>query len=628
MRDCQPIQIAALLVGWALVVAPCVADSASSNIDGSAISSPAFASGLAVLSKNQCQQAVRHFQQALAGNLNSPESRILLGVAYDCSGDREKLRTAFSRIWNYDLDPQQPTAEIGLIDNALNSGLKLQPQSALGKYFEALLYLRVGRYDSALARLKNSAAPIADSWAYYNLLGTLYLRQSRFPEARIVLETALARSNNQADTHYKLGTVFLATGDVSAATGELRQAVKLRSLFPAASAALGIALLQAGEFAAARDSLSKGTALGPEIYIYLGAASERLGDNKSAIESYRAALAQQPPLFMAELSLGRLLLATGEATEAVKHLQLATELDAEKAQPQLYLALALVKTGQRQSAVTAAERAQGSGASENADFHDVLGGVFRELGLQNEAQQCFEQAVSMDPAREDYFRHLAAAQRKAEDNAGAIATLQSGLIHLPGSARLRYLLGLTLMSRGSSAEALDPLRKAAELEPENPDYQQSLGLCLEDLEKDNEAMASFKRVLALNAERTAAYLQIGILQLKADATAEAEQSFKKALSIDASYAPAYFRLGKIYYDRNDDAQALKFLEKARELDPDWEDTYFLLGTLYKRAGNLEQSAQMFTIFRQKKNALQDLRRKTYDVAPDAFEDSKPRSVNQ
>jgi Tfp pilus assembly protein PilF len=87
-------------------------------------------------------------------------------------------------------------------------------------------------------------------------------------------------------------------------------------------------------------------------------------------------------------------------------------------------------------------------------------------------------------------------------------------------------------------------------------------------------------------------------------------------------------LGKIYYDRNDDVQALKFLEKARELDPDWEDTYFLLGALYKRAGKLEQSAQMFTIFRKKKNELQDLRRKTYDMAPDAFEDAKPGSVSQ
>ena len=248
----------------------------------------------------------------------------------------------------------------------------------------------------------------------------------------------------------------------------LRQAVRLRSDFPAASAALGIALLQVGEFAAARDSLSKGKTLGPEIYIYLGAASERLGDNAAAIESYQAALAQQPQAFVAELSLGRLLLVEGEAAEAVKHLRRAIELDSEKGQPQLYLALALVKTGQQQNAVAAAERAQSLGTLENADFHDALGAVFQELDRESEAQRCFKQAVTMDPGKEDYYRHLAAAQRKAEDDVGAVATLQSGLAQLPGSARLHYLLGLTFMGRGSSAEAIDVLRKAVELEPGIP----------------------------------------------------------------------------------------------------------------------------------------------------------------
>ena len=142
---------------------------------------------------------------------------------------------------------------------------------------------------------------------------------------------------------------------------------------------------------------------------------------------------------------------------------------------------------------------------------------------------------------------------------------------------MHYLLGLTFMSRGSSAEALDPLRKAAELEPENPDYQQSLGLCLEDLEKDRRSHGVFQSCPGSGCQRTAAYLQIGILQMKVDATAEAEQSFKTALSIDASYAPAYFRLGKIYYDRNDDAQALKFLEKARELGSGLGRHLFSLG---------------------------------------------------
>ena len=194
-----------------------------------------------MLSNNECKQAARRFQQVLVANPNSPEGGNLLGIAYDCSGDRKNLRTAFGHVWNYDLDPQGPTAEIKLIDHALNSELKLQPRTSIGRYFEALLYFRVGRFDSALARLQNPAAPIADSWAYYNLLGTVFLRQSRFSEARNALETALVRRNNHADTYYKLGTVFFATGDVSGAMFQLGQAVKLRPVFPAASAALGIA---------------------------------------------------------------------------------------------------------------------------------------------------------------------------------------------------------------------------------------------------------------------------------------------------------------------------------------------------------------------------------------------------
>lgn len=581
-----------------------------------------------MLSKRECKQAALQFQQSLAANSDSPESRILLGVAYDCTGDRPNLNAAFNRIWNYDLDPQDITAEIALIEGALNSELKLQPQTAQGKYFAALLYFRVGRYASALAELQTSASPVVDSWAYYNLLGTLYLRQSRFPEARETLETALARNANQADTFYKLGTVSLAIGDAATAVTRLRQAVKLRAAFPAASAALGIALLQTDEFAGAREALKKGTSVGPEIYVYLGTANEGLGDNTAAIENYKAALAQQPELFAAELSLGRVLLSEGQAAEAVKHLQRAVQSDPQKAQAQLYLALSLIATGQKESAVTAAKLAKSSGASESAGFHDALGDVFQSLDHQIEALQSFQRAASLDPNKEDYIRHLAAAQRKAEDSAGAIATLQSGIAHLPASARLHYLLGVTLMNRGTSAEALEPLRKAAELEPNNPDYQQSLGLCWAELEKDDEAMTSFRRALSLDANHTAAYLQIGMLQLKAGVTEQAEGSFKKALSVDANYAPAYFRLGKIYYDRNDDAQALKFLEKTRELDADWEDTYFLLGMLYKRTGNQEQSAQMFAIFRKKKNELQDLRRKTYDMAPNAFDDAKPGSASR
>ena len=100
------------------------------------------------------------------------------------------------------------------------------------------------------------------------------------------------------------------------------------------------------------------------------------------------------------------------------------------------------------------------------------------------------------------------------------------------------------------------------------------------------------------------------------------------MEADAGYAPSYFRLGKIYYDRNDDAKALRLLERARELDPSWEDTYFLLGMLYKRGGDQDKATKMLATFREKKNELQKVRRRTYERVPVAFEDPKPETAKR
>jgi tetratricopeptide (TPR) repeat protein len=618
MRNCHPIQIASLLLVGILTADLYAADSTRGPVFGRR-----FSSGLALLTQQQCRPAATELRASLVAK-SSIDNRILLGLAYDCSTNPVGLDSAFNGIWNFDLDPQDPTPEMSAIDQALNAGWTPQPLTPQGKYFAALLYLRMGRFDSALDTLTATSAPVANSWAYYNLLGTIYLRQSQFTAARTALENALARNSMQADTYYKLGTVQLATGDIKGAREKLLRALHLRPLFPAASAALGIALLHSGDFRGARTALKKGLGVGPAIYVYLAGADEGLGDTESAIAHYRAALAKAPQLPGAEMSLGRLLLARGDASGSVEHLQRAATLEPDNADAQLYLAMALLALNRTNEAIAPLERAQHAATNEGADFFDALGSAFQRLERDREAEESFTRAVRLDPTKAEYFRHLAAVEHKRGDSTAAIATLRAAVEHHPASARLHYLLGLTLMSRGPIGDALEPLRKAQRLDPKNPDYLQLVGICLAEMENDTEAMAAFRRVLILDPRHTPAYLQIGILLLRRNAVRQAEQSFRKAIDINPSYAPAYFRLGKIYYDRNEDQRSLPLLERAKELDPDWEDTYFLLGTLYRRAGKMEQAAQMWALFRQKKNELQDMRRRNYQIAPNAFEDS-PRS---
>jgi tetratricopeptide (TPR) repeat protein len=574
-----------------------------------------LASGFQLLRAGECDLAARTFRDEIARKPEDVNARLLLGIAADCSEHRESVLASFKKIWNYDLDPQQ-SPDLVLVQSALHSGWSPAPKSAESKYLSAVLYYRAGEFDAARKLLDSVGAPINDSWAYYNLLGSIYLRKADFANAKAILATALTRNNQQADTFYKLGTVALATGETSDAIRYLRQGLHLRAYFPSASGALGIALLQSGDISGARDSLLRSTAIGPEIYVYLGEAYERLDDTDAAIEAYKKATLGDSQLFEALFPLGRLLLKRGQSEQSITYLRRAAEIHPDRAETQIYLGLALAAGGKPELAKAAAQRAKETGQNHNAEFHDALGTLLKVLGQTEDAEKSFAHAVQLDQTHEDYFSHLAATQVSTSEER-AIVTLNQGLTLFPKSAQLHYLFSLLLLNRGSATEAADEARKATELAPGIPEFIQSLGVCLATLEKDSEAAHAFREVLALNNHYAPAMLQLGILEAKAGAMDAAEQRFKAAREADPAYAPAYFRLGKIYYDRGDDTQALPLLEKARELDPDWEDTYFLLGMLYRRKGDQEKASTLLEAFRQKKSELQNTRRRTYDKANSA-----------
>ena len=621
MRGIRPTLIAGLVM-CSLTSAHCTGQNAS-GVDSLRV----LKSGLSLLAQQKCVEAVPLFRDELVARHGSIDARLLLGIALDCSANHQALVSLFNDIWNYDLDPQEETPEIRLVQNALQSGWKIAPASSEGRYFSALLNCRVGNYGFAVSELNAAGEPVPGSWSYYNLLGTIYLREGRFADAGRTLQLALGRNNRQADTFYKLGTVALAMAETSEAVPHFREALRLRPDFPAASAALGIALLQNGDAQGAREALVNGTSVGPEVYFYLGQAYERLDNRDAAIEAYKQATVGRPQFFEALYSLGRVLLNVGRASDAVRYLEEAAQLKPDRAQVHLDLGMALVAAGQKDVAANAALSARDAGHGEAAEFQDALGALFQSIGRLDDARLSFEEAVKLDQTKDTYFRHLAAAQMSTSESE-AIETLQAGITHIPNSARLHYLLGLMLLNRGSAAEAVEASRKATELEPRNADYRQSFGVCLATLERDGEAMQAFRQVLAINDHYAPAFLQVGILQLKAGESTKAEDSFKQAMRADPEYAPAYFRLGKIFYDRKNDSEALTLLDKARELDPNWEDTYFLLGMLYRRSGDQEKAANMLAVFRKKKNEVQDTRRTTYEKASTAFADSKAETAKQ
>jgi pentatricopeptide repeat protein len=96
-----------------------------------------------------------------------------------------------------------------------------------------------------------------------------------------------------------------------------------------------------------------------------------------------------------------------------------------------------------------------------------------------------------------------------DDDAHALETLDSALKQYPNAGGVYYLRGMVYSKRKEWEPALDNLGKAAQLEPENRTYVDTLGHALARAGRVEEAMHVFQRV---NTEGVAYYQLARMMQ--------------------------------------------------------------------------------------------------------------------
>jgi len=108
-----------------------------------------------------------------------------------------------------------------------------------------------------------------------------------------------------------------------------------------------------------------------------------------------------------------------------------------------------------------------------------------------------------------------------------------------GAAHLN--LGLVLLENGPVKEAIEPLRKAAELLPDRAQIKFLLGTALERDGQIEPALASYRAAIAQDGKDPAYHLALGRTLLNWDKHADAQKAFEAALALRPDAAAA--RLG-------------------------------------------------------------------------------------
>ena len=191
-------------------------------------------------------------------------------------------------------------------------------------------------------------------------------------------------------------------------------------------------------------------------------------DDNGALKSASQAVSLSPGSFDAQFALGRALFGTGDYTGAARAFQKAVSIKPADSKARFFLATALEKSADDAGALLA----------------------YRELTVR-------------DPLSAEGHLGLGVllVKRGRSSIEEGISELQRCLSINSNVYEARVTLGRVLVSKGRAADAIEHLRVAAELAPNNPEPHYQLSLAYRKLGKKDEAAAEAAIVKRIHESR-------------------------------------------------------------------------------------------------------------------------------
>ncbi|MGH9845665.1 MAG: tetratricopeptide repeat protein [Blastocatellia bacterium] len=312
----------------------------------------------------------------------------------------------------------------------------------------------------------------------------------------------------------------------------------------------GLRARRAGDLDAAIREFKRVVELAPNLaaaHVNLGAVYFDKNDYDNAIPLLKRALELNADLPGAHHMLGVALLARGYAAQALPHL--------EKVQADDLLGVALLESGRVREAIDRLE----SALLKRPDDPDLLyylsqahGRLSKQLfdrlaaGQSPRKDQMLGEAQAAAGNRDAAEKHFRAALEKRADLHGvhlALGELALGAGDYenaarefreetrlaPGSAVAAYKLGVVLLNRGQTREAITELERAGSLQADMPETLLELGKALVAANEPARAEKTLRKVVELepaSALAETAHFQLAQLYRRLGRTADADREMK------------------------------------------------------------------------------------------------------
>lgn len=298
-----------------------------------------------------------------------------------------------------------------------------------------------------------------------------------------------------------------------------------------------------------------------------------------------------------DLQAGIALTKQGKFSEAIPRFLAARGHVADGYALNFNLALCYVATHQPQEAIPILESLKAQGSSPVA-VNNLLAQAYVGESEPGKALLAFRDAVRQTPLDEKLYLLVADACSDHEAYDIGSDVVDTGLEHLPRSARLHYERGVFRTHLDQVDEAEADFQAAAKLAPATDIAYMALGQ--KDLLEGRvqQAIKITREGLRSGHENYILLTIFGDAVLRSGASpsepvfAEAQQALGKSVAERPQYAASQLELGELLLGAGRVDQAVAHLARALELAPKNPAVYAHLAVAYRRQGHAEEAQKM------------------------------------
>jgi tetratricopeptide (TPR) repeat protein len=222
-----------------------------------------------------------------------------------------------------------------------------------------------------------------------------------------------------------------------------------------------------------------------------------MGRNAEAMADYEACARLTPPFPELYYNRGDLRAATGDVAGAIDDFRYVLDLEPDYVEARVSLATLLLDAGDPKAAVAEVKAGLAITAGE-ARLHCTLGLALLDLANYQEARECFDQALQLDPELTEALVNRAVAAYAQGQFDAAVTDLTAALECGPCDPDVLYNRGLALEAAGRREDAITDYTLALrDPEADRATLLYQRGRCHAALGSPQEARRDFDAHLAL-----------------------------------------------------------------------------------------------------------------------------------